>query len=169
MGEIRQSSKFLKRCIEDTLFILLNKKPYKEIDVKQLCDKACVGRTSFYRYFKDLDDVILYSFIRMWNEWCDMHNVKIRDKFTLDNAETFFEYNYSIKSRLDLVYKNNLENIILKSFELIMKEDSEHNYQSRFYGYGLFSMLKEWWLRDFKETPKEIANIIIDIVKKGNI
>ena len=134
MGEIRQSSKFLKRCIEDTLFIMLEKKTYKEIDVKELCDKACVGRTSFYRYFKDLDDVILFSFIRMWEEWCDTHRVKIRNKFSLDNAVTFFE----------------------------------HNYESRFYGYGLFSMLKEWWLRNFKETPNEMANIIIKIVKNGN-
>ena len=168
MGEIRQSSKFLKRCIEDTLFIMMENKKYKEIDVKELCDKACVGRTSFYRYFKDLDDVILFSFIRMWDDWCDTHRVKIRKKFSLDNAVTFFEYNLSIKNRLDLVYRNNLENVLLKSFEDIMIEYGEHNYESRFYGYGLFSMLKEWWLRNFKETPNEMADIIIRIVKNGN-
>ena len=168
MGKIRQSSKYLKQHIEDMLFKLLLEKSYSDIDVIELCDKAYVGRTSFYRYFKDLDDVILYAFIRMWDEWCNIHNVKVRDRFTLDNAVTFFEYNLSIKNRLDLVYRNNLEHVLLKSFEDIMIENGEHNYESRFYGYGLFSMLKEWWLRNFKETPNEMANIIIKIVKNGN-
>ena len=168
MGRIRQSSKYLKQHIEDMLFKLLLEKSYSDIDIKELCDKAYVGRTSFYRYFKDLDDVILFAFIRMWNDWCDTHRVKIRKKFSLDNAVTFFEYNLSIKNRLDLVYRNNLEHVLLKSFEDIMIENGEHNYESRFYGYGLFSMLKEWWLRNFKETPNEMADIIIRIVKNGN-
>ena len=168
MGKIRQSSKYLKQHIEDMLFKLLLEKSYSDIDIKELCDKAYVGRTSFYRYFKDLDDVILFAFIRMWNDWCDTHRVKIRKKFSLDNAVTFFEYNLSIKNRLDLVYRNNLEHVLLKSFEDIMIENGEHNYESRFYGYGLFSMLKEWWLRNFKETPNEMADIIIRIVKNGN-
>lgn len=167
MGNIRQSSKEIKKHIEDKLFILIENKPYREIDVKELCKEAYVGRTSFYRYFKDLDDVILYAFIRMWEDWCDENNVVVRDKFTLDNAITFFSYNLSIKDRLTLVYKNNLESILLRSFEILMKDDNEHNYEARFYAYGLFSMLKEWWLRDFKESPEELSTIIRRLIERN--
>ncbi len=166
MGELRQSSKFLKKCIEDTLFILMETKPFKEIDVKLLCEKAYVGRTSFYRYFKSLEDVILFSFIRMWSDWCDVHQVKERKKFTLDNALTFFEYNLSIRDKLNLIYKNNLEHILLNVFESIMFDNNGHNYMERFYGYGLFSLLKEWWIRDFKESPKELKSILENIIKQ---
>ena len=49
MGEIRQSSAFIKECIEDSLFLLMENKPYRQIDVKQVCEHAGVGRTSYYR------------------------------------------------------------------------------------------------------------------------
>ena len=97
----------------------------------------------------------------MWAHWCDVHAVKERKKFTLDNGVTFFSYNLSIKNRLNLVYKNKLDYILLKSFEDIMNEgDNTHNYDNSFHGYGLFGLLKEWWRRDFKESPEEITEIL---------
>lgn len=165
MGRTRQSTEFLKQCIEDSVFILLKTKKFEDLDVTMVCKKADVGRTSFYRYFTGLEDVVLHFFIRAWSDWCDSHDVKVRDRFDLENGLTFFEYNLSIKERLSIVYKNNLEYIMLKSFEKIMTNgDNPHNYENRFYGYGLFALLKEWWIRDFKETPEEMRQIIIDIV-----
>ena len=164
MGEIRQSSAFIKECIEDSLFLLMENKPYRQIDVKQVCERAGVGRTSYYRYYKNNDDVVLGAYIRMWDRWCDVHKVKERKKFTLDNAETFFSYNLSIKNKLDVTYKNGLDVILLRSFEVIMNDESiDHNYESGFYGYGLFGILKEWWRRNFKETPEKVAQILRDL------
>ena len=165
MGDIRKSSNFIKECLVDSLFLLMENKPYQSIKVIDVCDKAGVGRTSYYRYFKDNDDVILYAFISMWVHWCDVHAVKERKKFTLDNSVTFFSYNLSIKNRLDLVYKNKLDYILLKSFDDIMnEEDAVHNYESSFYGHGLFGLLKEWWRRDFKESPEEMSDILKDFI-----
>ena len=161
MGDIRKSSNFIKECLTDSLFLLMENKPYQSIKVIDVCDRAGVGRTSYYRYFKDNDDVILFAFINMWSHWCDVHAVKERKKFTLDNGVTFFSYNLSIKNRLDLVYKNKLDYILLKSFDDIMNEEgSLHNYESSFYGHGLFGLLKEWWRRDFKESPEEMTEIL---------
>ena len=167
MGDIRKSSNFIKECLVDSLFLLMENKPYQSIKVIDVCDKAGVGRTSYYRYFKDNDDVILYAFISMWAHWCDVHAVKERKKFTLDNGVTFFSYNLSIKNRLDLVYKNKLDYILLKSFDDIMnEEDAVHNYESSFYGHGLFGLLKEWWRRDFKESPEEMSDILKEFYAK---
>lgn len=166
MGEIRQSSKYIKRCIEDTLFLLMEEKTFSKINVREICQKAYVGRTSFYRHFQTKEDVLLYAFVRMWQDWCDIHHVKERKKFTLDNAETFFAYNLSIKNRLDVMYKNKLDTIILKSFEQLMKDDNDLNgYENSFYGYGLFGILKEWWSRGFKDTSDEVAKILKDFYK----
>ena len=166
MGEIRQSSAFIKECIEDSLFLLMENKPYRQIDVKQVCERAGVGRTSYYRYYQNNDDVILGAYIRMWTRWCDVHKVKERKKFTLDNAETYFSYNLSIKNRLDVTYKNGLDVVLLRSFEIIMNDETiGHNYESSFYGYGLFGILKEWWRRGFKETPEEVSQILRDFYR----
>ena len=160
MGSIRKSSKQIKLDLESSLFALIKEKKYHEISIDDLCKKANVGRTSFYRHFYDKDDVILFAYVRMWEDWCESHNVKERSKFDIENAETFFAYNYSIRDRLDITYRNNLGHIILKSFELLMTDDNEHNYESMFYGYGLFGILKEWWNRGFKESSNEVAKIL---------
>ncbi|MCR5491052.1 MAG: TetR/AcrR family transcriptional regulator [Bacilli bacterium] len=161
MGEIRQSSKSLKLCIEDSLFLLMEEKPFYQIKVEEICRKAFVGRTSFYRHYQTKEDVLLSAFIRMWQDWCEKHDVQERKKFTLDNAETYFTYNLSIKDRLDAMYKNKLDMILLKSFEECMKDESaRHGYEARFYGYGLFGILKEWWSRGFKESPEEVSAIL---------
>ena len=161
MGDIRQSSRFIKLCLEDSLFLLMEEKTFEEIKIGEICDKAGVGRTSFYRHYIDKEDVLVSAYNRMWQDWCDIHKVKERKKFTLDNAETFFAYNLSIKNRLDVTYKNHLDTVILKSFEQSMKDEKdEHGYENRFYGYGLFGILKEWWSRGFKETSHEVAEIL---------
>ncbi len=166
MGEIRHSSKYIKMCLENALFSLMEDEPFNKIKVGEICKKAYVGRTSFYRHFQTKEDVLLYAFIRMWQDWCEDHDIEERKKFTLDNAETFFAYNLAIKNRLNVMYKNKLDAIILKSFEQLMKDDSDlHGYENRFYGYGLFGILKEWWTRDFKETSHEVANILKDFYK----
>ena len=60
-----------------------------------------------------------------------------------------------------MTYKNHLDTVILKSFEQSMKDEKdEHGYENRFYGYGLFGILKEWWSRGFKETSHEVAEIL---------
>ena len=145
----------------------MENKPYNLIKIIDVCIKAGVGRTSYYRYFKDNDDVILFAFVNMWSHWCDVHRVKERRKFTLDNSVTFFSYNLSIKKRLNLVYKNKLDYILLKSFDCIMNEEETiHNYESSFYGHGLFGLLKEWWRRNFKETSEEMAEILEGLYAK---
>ncbi len=163
MGETRKSSKFIKECIVDTLFKLLEKKPYEDVKIYEICENAYVGKTSFYRYFNSKDDVLGYAFANMWDEWCDSHNVLVRDRFSLDNAETFFSYNYSIKDKLDLMYKNGLDILLFKSFDDAFKNNKiQDDYEVSFFAYGLCGIVKEWWINNFKETPVELSKILRD-------
>ena len=159
MNKPKYNNNHTQICIENTLFKLLDKYDYSLIDVRFLCKETPVGRTSFYRYFKNIDDVILFSFIRTWNDWCNHHRINKNEGFSYNQVLSFFECVYSIKERLSLVYKNNLEHVFLLAYENMLINKTNYTYKTRFYAFGLFSLLKEWWLRDFKETPKEIADI----------
>jgi AcrR family transcriptional regulator len=48
-----------KRWIFEALLLLLEKKPYDQIGISEITEKAGVARTSFYRNFTGKDDVIL--------------------------------------------------------------------------------------------------------------
>ena len=52
----------VKEYITRALFLLMEKKPYSEITISELTEKAGVCRNSFYRNFDSLEDVVIQSF-----------------------------------------------------------------------------------------------------------
>jgi AcrR family transcriptional regulator len=48
-----------KQWIFEAMLLLLDEKPYEQIGISELTEKAGVARTSFYRNFSGKDDVIL--------------------------------------------------------------------------------------------------------------
>ena len=47
-----------KRKLKETLLLLLKKTKLKEITVLELCEKANINRTTFYKYYTDIDDLV---------------------------------------------------------------------------------------------------------------
>lgn len=43
--------------LQETYIDLLKKKPAHEISIVELCEQADINRTTFYRYYQDLDDL----------------------------------------------------------------------------------------------------------------
>ncbi len=41
----------------DALVQLIQEKPFDEITVQDVLDRACVGRTTFYTHYRDKDDL----------------------------------------------------------------------------------------------------------------
>lgn len=52
----------VKEYITRALLLLMQKKPYSEITISELTEKAGVCRNSFYRNFDSLEDVVIQSF-----------------------------------------------------------------------------------------------------------
>lgn len=44
---------------------LLGKKPFRDLYVEEICDKAGVSKVTFFKYFPQKDDVLLY-YLRIW-------------------------------------------------------------------------------------------------------
>ena len=47
-----------KQAIFDALLELIRKRGIEHIQVKELCDKAVINKTTFYRYYMDIPDLI---------------------------------------------------------------------------------------------------------------
>ncbi len=48
-----------KKMLRESLFTLLEEKPLKEITVKELTEAADVNRSTFYFYYKDINDMMM--------------------------------------------------------------------------------------------------------------
>ncbi len=58
MNDKNTRSKITKILIQDSLTVLLKKKNLNNITIKELCQKAEINRSTFYSYYKCLDDVL---------------------------------------------------------------------------------------------------------------
>ncbi|MDD6994687.1 MAG: TetR/AcrR family transcriptional regulator [Candidatus Borkfalkiaceae bacterium] len=77
----KNESKYLNtaRCMDEALLLLLQKKDYKYITVKEVCKKAGVNRSTFYLHYESMDDLL--------RESVEMINRRFRDAFVNGGAE----------------------------------------------------------------------------------
>ncbi len=169
MNKGAKRSEYLKECMADALIKLMKTTPVEKITIPQIVKTAGVGRMTWFRHFTTKSEAITYKFIRMWECWTDAHDIHIKTEFTVANAETFFEYNYSIRNILDVVYTAGMQSAIYDAFYAIMQPSDNHVpmeiYKQRFYAYGLCGLLDEWVKRGYKETPQEMAVMIPQFIE----
>ena len=122
----------------DTKMILVNsfkelmkEKHTRNIKVIDLTNKTNLSRQTFYRYFKDIDDLIY--FIHMDNTYI-IHNLAEKVGFNINLLENYLDLikeNKSFYRDIISIAPNNIfvntfikktkENIIIRFFELICK------------------------------------------------
>lgn len=160
---------YLKECIADAIIVLIKEKPMEKISIDEIVKRAGVGRATYFRSFHSKNEAITFKFIKMWEQYCKLNDVKVRDSFDLNNAQQFFEYNYSVRHILEIVYCAGLQEAIHESFYRIMltiehNSDAKQLYREKFYAHGLYGLLDEWVKRGFSETPDEMTQMLIQIV-----
>ena len=160
---------YLKECIADAIIVLIKEKPIEKISIDEIVKKAGVGRATYFRAFSSKNEAVTFKFIKMWERYCELNDIKVRDSFDLNNAQHFFEYNYSIRHILEIVYRAGLQEAIHESFYRILltmehRSDAKRLYREKFYAHGLYGLLDEWVKRGFSETTGEMAQMIIQIV-----
>ncbi len=165
---------FLKECMSDALIRLMRQKPFDKITINEIVESAGVGRSTWFRTYSNKNEVLTFKFVRAWNRWADEHNVAVRDRFKLENANDFFSFNYSIRHILQTVYDAGMQSTVYDAFYQVMMPqygaDEKECYQSRFYSYGLFGLLDEWAKRGFKESPEEMVTIFYQVMEdRGNL
>ncbi len=168
MGGNKKTTEFLKECLADALIQLLQIKPIEKITVPEIAGTANVGRTTYFRHFSSKNELLTFKLIRLWERWGEEHLLSERRKYDISNANSFFQFNYSIRELLLLIYESNLQSVIYDAFYQIMMPQHGANaidcYKCRFFSYGLFGLLDEWVKRGFYETPDEMAKTINELV-----
>lgn len=168
MGVSPKTTIFLKECMADALLELMKEKQFSKITVKDISEAADVNRSTWFRHFNTKNEAITFKLIQLWNRWADNKDIKERHRYTLDNANTFFQFNYSIKDVLLKIYQSDLQSCVYEAFYQIMMPQYGINpiecYRARFYSYGLFGLLDEWIKRGFYEKPEEMAQLIKKII-----
>lgn len=153
------------------LSLILNHK-YEDISISQVCERAGINRSTFYCHYDDINDLI----------------IKIENKFAKGTA-TIFNYGerqtheafvemfnfikenkYFYKAFLNIPYATLAETStkidVLKNIGENVKINKSNRmgifYRASFFGAGIKEMCRLWLEYGCKETPEQMAKLLLE-------
>lgn len=173
-----QSSEWMYEALKE----LMDVKNYSKITVTDITNKANLGRTTFYRNFETIDDVLEMKCIEKFKEfrqYC-IDFYKLNDVEVKSFLKPFLMYWYDNSEVIELLIKANRENIIKKyltkevqffvDISSINKDtviSSHINYFIEMRVSNSISILTEWIKNDKNIPPDELADIISTQTKES--
>ena len=160
-----------KRMLKDALIEMLKEKDIYHISIRELCERADVNRTTFYKYYgsqfdllTDMENDLLFFLAAL---------VKDPEADTRKAIETACTY---LEDHLDFarqIFNNNVDPAFPQKVfsmesvkEAVMKkrddrhEDQESEYLYNYMTYGAYRVVCVWLNKGERESPREIAGIL---------
>lgn len=171
MGRGTKTTDFLKECMADALLQLMREKPFGKISIQQIAEKSGISRSTWFRSFSSKEEALTFQLVRLWSRWAEAHHAAVRDRYTMENANGFFQFNYENRQLLELIYAAGLQTVVYDAFYQVLTpqfgQDPEECYQLRFYSYGLFGLLDEWVKRGFCEAPEDMGRLLYEMMRSA--
>jgi len=175
-----QRVRITKKLLQDSLISLLQKERLHKLSIKQICDKAQINRSTFYKYYGSQYDLLE----EMENDILNRINSYIEpgtENNTSYDPQRFTKAIAFISENIDLcrlLLNNNVDpkfpEKLVMSLQSIthLKEnqfsgeltDAERAYILDFAIGGGFSFIKTWINKENREPPEEVAKLLSKIV-----
>ena len=149
----------------EALIKLMKKKSIEKITVDELCETGGIGRATYFRNFKSKDEILTAYIIMKWRVYEKKHKLKEHSLSDIYRVQRYFEFCYSMRKINELIFKQGHQVAILSAYETIVTDSDTDNavsdYKSYYMAYGLFGILMKWAKCGYKETPQELAEIVV--------
>ena len=140
------------------LLELLREKPLADISISGLCERAGVGRTSFYRNFQEKEDILRSYIKKLFDDWAqgaEQNPPLDRLIFILFSHFEAHRDFYILLNQRGLVPL--LKDVILSACGFRPELEAKAAYASAFAAYSLYGWVEVWFLRGMRESPAEMA------------
>jgi Transcriptional regulator len=150
-----QKNTYVTKLITATLFKLLEEKDLGDISISEITDQAVVSRCSFYRNYKNKEDIIsedIYCQIVTWQKSFEekaSQNLEYRNERAM--WKDLFRFLKENKNYFMLLEKRNLlyllEEVICNLCGAKQEQPDSLAYFSAFVARGIFGWIAEWLKR----------------------
>lgn len=181
----KSRNSFSSSLMVEALLLLLEKKEYDSITVKEICEKAGVNRSTFYMHYDTKDDLLVetmkYINARLLSD--SNHDAIIprsndEKNFNLDEIHLVPYLNtikelkkiYRVlphkphifkKSNINKELYRNLCDKLLRKYNI---KNDEMEFACAYFNYGVLAIIDKWVESDCKEDVSKIANLIIKLI-----
>ena len=167
-------NQYTKHYIVEALGILLETKNFSDITVKEIVEKAGVGRATFYRNFVDKEAVLKYQFgeivKRFHNEKDERVVTKESTYYIMARAMCFLKAN---KKFMKNIFRSNVEYLYFNFLDEVMKFVIEEkiNIPNKYIHFGysgaVYNISRQWILNDCEGSVAEVTDALFILVTAG--
>lgn len=167
MDKRKEINQIVKEAIAQSIFLLMDEKPFSEITITEIIQRAGVARASFYRNFSYKEEAISYYLIEKMKQFKlqnKQSGIKIYHYEAILNTMQFV---VKYKKELRSLFNAGLSQILLESinsylFEVypIQSDNEAEKYILYSYGGSLFNIIYHWVSSGLHESAEEIAHFI---------
>lgn len=168
--------------IINALLTLMDKNKYREITIVDIASKAHIGRRTFYRHFKNKDDILVLYCNVILKDFAQ--KIREKDEMTLYSVSvSYFEFWNKHMHFLKLLRKSDMlyfvgdrlpeflayvailvDHVLPEEIENTMKRQDGLYYAHHFNMGGYWSITTIWMEKEQRETPEEMAAIVEKII-----
>ena len=165
------TTEYLKECMGTALLELMKEKPMEKISIEEMTAKADVGRSTYFRYFKTKDEVLVFKILCLWNRFSEKSHITDYQADLNKTMHTFFEFCLYIRDINDILYRTGHQKVLLDVYLKTLvsgkqEEDIITYYKRNGTAYALYGIVNAWILRGYKESPEQMVEILYNLHKK---
>ena len=165
-----KQSDISKGLLSKALLLLMEKKEYKNITVKDVAERAGVSRLPFYRNFDSKEDILAWHIEQGFQEY--LASLTRSPENNLRSAISLcFSFWEKRAEEITLFLRQNMTYILQQPFEVCMRTLMEHigvlqdlpPMQRQFLIGGMFSDMLEWVSGGCPANPDKVTEEILDM------
>lgn len=184
----KSESKYFNTALlmDEALLLILEKKDFEFITIKEICDKAGVNRSTFYLHYESMDDLLKEAMELINKRFNDSFDNKIINVSISSKDDLFFIKNDYLIPYLNLIKKykkifklihdkpylfnnDSAKNILYNSlFNKILGvygvKDEDKEYVFAYYTQGCLAIILKWVEKGCVDEIERISNLIIEVV-----
>ncbi|PAV29624.1 TetR family transcriptional regulator [Virgibacillus profundi] len=180
--KLDRRKKYTRMVLKDSLMKLLKEKQISTITVKEICELADINRSTFYAHYSDQFDLleqIEEELIEEMIMYLRTYDFEKEDE-ALQMTERLIKYFASKQDECQTLLNENVDSsfekkVMVVAQRFIMKDWMEvkhldediSEYLSTFIVSGSIQVMKVWLNNGMDKSPKEMAEIIINVINKG--
>ncbi|SES12358.1 DNA-binding transcriptional regulator, AcrR family [Salipaludibacillus aurantiacus] len=181
-SKLDRRKKYTRLVLKESFIKRMQEKPLSTITIKEVCELADINRSTFYSHYKDLYDLLTQiedKIIEDLNETLTSYNYS-EDEEAIRMTEKLMEYIAENHESCQTLFSEHGDPdfqkkvIMLAHTHLLnsLKEDQvaapyNSEYLSLFIANGSIHVVQNWLKNGLKESPEEIAELIIKLATRG--
>ena len=162
-----------KRIIKDVFIEMLEKKSIQKIYVRELCIKADINRSTFYKYYESQYDLLA----EIENDLLIEIEEKCKDTDNTQGLNNILQYISRNKKTYKVIFNANIDSMFPKKLlnlpiiteimnnKLVNK--NENKYKKIYILEGGYHVILKWLNNDCRESPEEITRLVMKYINQN--